>query len=70
MYGLNSFQEMHSNSICEEIPKNSTCTTIPSPPLPPNHMWKHLRCPKSLENPLGDICIPEMSYMSDFSLQI
>ena len=46
---------MHSNSSWEEIPNNATCTTIPSLPLPPKHMWKHLSCPNSLEHPLGAI---------------
>ena len=67
---LDSFQEMHANSSWEDIPKNATCRTIPSLPLPPNHMWKHISRPNSLEHPLGAIFIPDMSYMSDVSLNI
>ena len=70
IYGSNSFQEMHSNSSWEEIPKNATCTTIPNLPLPPNHMWKHISFPKFLECPIGAIFIPEMPYISNFSIHI
>ena len=50
--------------------KESTCTTIPSLPLPPNHMWKHISCPKFLECTIGAIFSPNMSYMPDVSLWI
>ena len=61
---------IYSNSIWEDIPENVTCTTIPSLPLPPNNMWKHLSFPNSLERPLEDIFILDMSYMLYVSIQI
>ena len=70
IYGLKSFQYMNSKSSWKDIPKNATCTTIPSLPLPPNYMWKHISFPNSLERPLGAIVIPKISYMSYFILHI
>ena len=61
---------MHSNSSWEDIPNNATCTTIPSLPLPPNYMWNHISWPNPLERPIGEIFIPNMSYMSDFNTHI